>query len=221
VKIDQVYRLCQSVLNVEQRGNLPPAQFNLLAEMAQLEYISKRVGNIKIFDQKGVPNHGYESSWRIHEDLRPMVYGPEVIPIAGNGNFVYPYGYIWPDAVHKTDFTPIKRITADQYPHLKRHPITPPTADYPIMIMRGQYGFIDPYSIGSFSMSYLKKPPTPVWGYGNINDKPVFDENLSVDLTITDSAMNEIAMIILQHMGINLSSSEVSAYAASKEMSGT
>src|SRR5690606_14102335 len=146
--IDKVYRLVQIISNKEQRGDIPPERFNLLAESAQLEFISKRLGNIKIINERGVPQFGYESSWRIHEDLRPMVHGPEVIPILPDGKFFYPYGYMWVDAVHKNDFTPIKRITADQYPHIKRSAIIPPSEEYPVMIMRNPYGFIDPYSIG-------------------------------------------------------------------------
>lgn len=219
--IDKVYRLVMFIANKEQRGDITPARFNLLAEMAQLEFISKRVGNIKIINERGVPQFGYESSWRIHEDLRPMVQGPEVIPVLPNGNFFYPYGYIWVDAVHKNDFSPIKRITADQYPHIKRSQIIPPSEEYPVMIMRNPYGFIDPYSIGSFSMSYLKTPPTPVWGYGTVDDSPVFDANLSTDFSIPPMSWLEIAILILQHIGINLSSAEVTQYAMAKEASGT
>lgn len=219
--INRVFELVQFVANVEQRGNISPAQFNTLAEMAQLEYISKRVGNIKILNERGVPIFGYESTWRIHEDLRPMVY-QEVIPIAPGGNFNYPYGYIWPDAIHKNDFTPIRRITADQYPSIKKSVIKPPTSDYPVVIMRNPYGFIDPYQIGSFTMSYLKTPPIPVWGYGLVgdSDRPVFDANKSVDFSVPTMAMNEIALIILQHVGINLSETQLTSYALGKEAAG-
>jgi len=216
--IDRVYRLVQTVANVEQRGNITPDQFNVLAEMAQLEYMSKRIGNIKMVNNQGVPVIGYESTWRIHEDLRPMVYGPVTIPIDSAGNFSYPYGYIWPDAVHKTDFTHIERITADQYPFLKRSLIKPPSAAYPVMIMRGQYGFIDPYSIGSLAMSYLKVPPTPIWGYGLSEDTAVFDANLSVDFLIPPLAYIEMAMLILAHVGINLGAFELTQFAKSQEM---
>lgn len=222
--IDRVYQLCLYISNKEQRGDIPPSKFNLLAEMAQLEYISKRVGNIKILNERGVPQfgYGYESNWRIHEDLRPMVTQPEVIPLLPNGNFFYPYGYIWPDAVHKNDYTPIKRITADQYPHIKRSLIKPPTEAYPVMIMRGgQYGFVDPYSIGSFTMSYLKTPPLPVWGHGPlVNDRPVFDANLSVDLSVPPMAYLEIALMILSHIGINLSDAQITQYSMAKQSEG-
>lgn len=218
--ISRVFDLVNAISNKEQRGHITPSQFNLLAEMAQLEYISKRIGKINFINNRGIPEMGYESTWRIHEDLRPMVDGPISIPIENpSGNFHYPYGYIWPDAIHKNDFTPITRLTADQYTHKKRSVITPPSAAYPVVVMRGQYGFIDPYNIGSFQMSYLKVPPTPVWGFGMVNDAPVFDANLSVDFTIPPLAYIELSMIILSHVGINLNEASITQFAMTKEAS--
>lgn len=218
--IDQVFQLCNFISNKEQRGNISPAQFNVLARSVQFEYISKRIGNIKIINERGVPAFGYESTWRIHEDLRPLIFGPITIPIQPTGAFAYPYGYVWPDSVHTNDFKDIRRLTADQYPKVKHSQVHPPTAEYPVMIMRGQYGFIDPYSIGSFQMSYLKLPPDPVWGYVVINNVPVFDEGLSTDFSITALSVNELSMMVLQHVGINLGDAEISQYANIKENTG-
>jgi hypothetical protein len=220
--INEVYSIVNFVSNKEQRGQITPAQFNVLARAAQLEYISKRVGNPHILNERGVATFGYESQWRLHEDLRPLIYGPVTIPIDNNGNFNYPYGYIWPDAVHKNDFRNIRRITADQYPYIKHSTIVPPTEDYPIMIMRGQYGYIDPYSIGSFQMSYLKMPPDPVWAYTEpvAGGGPLWNPTLSVDFSLPGLSYTEIAMLILQHVGINLSTADITTYASQKEMGG-
>lgn len=219
--IDRVYSLCQFIANKDQRGNFTPSEFNQLAKVAQLEFMSTRIGNIKIMNQQGVPQYGYESTWRIHEDLRPFVYGPVTIPIRTNGDFEYPYGYIWPDAIHKNNFWPIDRLTADQYTFRKHSTITPPTADYPVCIMRNPYGFIDPYSIGSFGMSYVKMPPDPVWGYTTVNNAPVFNPATSVDLIVPPLCYLEIVMLILQHVGINLSALQITEYANLKTRSGT
>ncbi len=217
--IDTVYQLVLYIANKEQRGDIPPAKFNLLAKTAQMQFISKRVGNVQIINERGVPQIGYQSTWRINEDLRPFVYGPVQIPINSQGNFNYPYGYIWPDAYHKNDFSPITRITADQYPFIKRSQIVPPTEDYPYVIFRNPYGFIDPYSINSFQMSYLKLPPDPIWGYTPVNDVPIFNEATSTDLSVDPMSYLEIALMILQNVGINLSADLVAQYAITKEQS--
>lgn len=217
--INTVYQLVLYIANKEQRGDISPAKFNILAKTAQLQFISKRVGNIQIMTDRGVPQVGYESTWRIHEDLRPFVYGPVQIPVNNQGNFNYPYGYIWPDAIHKNDFRSITRLTSDQYPFIKNSQIKPPTQDHPVCVLRNPYGFIDPYSIGSFQMSYLKMPPDPVWGYIVVNDSPVFDQSSSVDFTINPLSYIELVMIILQNVGVNLSSDTISQYAMIKEQS--
>jgi hypothetical protein len=219
--IDSVYAICLYIANKEQRGNITPSQFNLLAKIAQLEFMSKRIGNIQIMNQQGVPQYGYESTWRIHEDLRPFIYGPITIPIRSDGNFDYPYGYIWPDAIHKNNFWPIKRITSDQYPFIKHSQITPPDTDYPVCVLRNPYGFIDPYSIASFGMSYVKTPPDPIWGYTVVSGAPVFDPSTSIDLMIPPMSYQEVALLILQHVGINLSALQVTEYANLKTKEGT
>lgn len=219
--IELVHDLVFYIANKDQRGNITPAEFNILAKVAQLEFMSTRIGNIKTINQQGVPPFGYESTWRIHEDLRPFVYGPVNILVRPNGDFDYPYGYMWPDAIHKNDFWPITRLTSDQYTFQKHNTITPPTADYPVCVLRNPYGFIDPYSIGSFGMSYVKEPPDPVWGYTTVNDAPVFNPATSVDLVIPPLCYTEIVMLILPHVGINLSALQITEYANLKAKSGT
>lgn len=219
--IDRVYQLVQFVSNKEQRGEITPSQFNVLAEMAQREFVSRRLGNLKQIDRSGLPLYGYEQSWRVHEELQPLILGPLDIPVAPSGNFAYPYGYIHVDSISKSDFRKITRITNDQYPQIKHSRVLPPAPDYPIAIFRHPYGFIDPYSIGAIKMTYLSHPPTPIWGYQVINESPVFDVHASVDFSIDPINSNELAMIILAHVGINLDTAQITQYALTKEAAGT
>lgn len=219
--IDEVYRLVNFVANKEQNGNtFKPADFNLMAKMAQLEFINKRLGNIKAIDPRsGTPPFGYKSTRKIDIDLRPLVYGPITIPINTSGNFNYPAGFMWPDAFHKTDFKPITEVDSDEYPHVKHSTFEPPTADYPVLIFRNPYGFIDPYNIGNFSMSYVKTPPDPIWGYTEQSGVAVYDPNSSQDFTVNPytNAHMEICCIILASVGIRLSVDQLTAYAMQKE----
>ncbi len=172
--IDEAYRFINFVANKEQRGYISPESFNLLATVAQKEFISKRLGNIKLGQNGSLP-FGYKSTRKISEDLRPLVYGPIQIPIDNNGLFYYPEGYMWPDSFYKNDFSKIFEADADEYPGLKSNAILSPSSDYPCVIFRtGVYGFIDPYNIGSFKMTYLKSPITPNWDYIIENDSPIY-----------------------------------------------
>jgi hypothetical protein len=219
--IDECYRLVNYVTNKEISGNtFKPADFNLMAKMAQLEFINKRLGNIKAIDPRsGTPPFGYKSTRKVDIDLRPLVYGPITIPINTSGNFNYPAGFIWPDAFHKTDFKPITEVDSDEYPHVKHSTFEPPTTDYPVLIFRNPYGFIDPYNIGNFAMSYVKTPPDPIWGYTEQSGNSVYDPGSSQDFTVNPytNAHYEICCIILAHVGINLSVDQLVGFAKMKE----
>lgn len=219
--IDEVKQLVDFIADKNGRGYIPPAQFNLFAKMSQLEFLSSRLGNIKQLNQQGVPPFGYKSTRRIDVDLRPFLYGPETIPINSQGNWNYPYGHLWPDSFSKNDFSEITEIDEDEYPSIKHSQIIPPTADYPILIFRNPYGFIDPYSIGSFKYSYIKTPPDPVWGYDVVNDVPVYNESRSVDFTLRQISITDITVLILEKVGIYLDKPQLLQFSQMKQQQGT
>lgn len=219
--IDEVYQLVNFISDKNGRGYISPASFNLLAKQCQLEFISSRLGNIKQLNQKGVPPYGYKSNRRIDVDLRPFVYGPVPINVTPQGNFNYPYDFMWPDAWHKNDFTEINEVSSDEYPAIKKNSIIPPTEDYPVIIFRNPYGFIDPYSIGSFQMSYVRYPEDPVWGYDIVNDSPVYNGSKTTDFVLRNISMMDITAMILEKVGINLNKDLLLQYSIQKQVQGT
>lgn len=222
ITIDQVYKFILFIANKEQRGDIPPAKFNNLAVIAQMEVISELLGNNENLNERGVPPYGYRANRKTNESLRPLLKGPENISIRTSGEFDYPYGFIWPDAFSKSDFNPITELQEDEYPFRKQSHIVPPTSDYPILIFRNPYGFIDPYNIGTFKLSYLQRPPDPEWAFNTVSDEPIYNAGASVQFTLSqDFALIRIAMKILQYVGVNLSSGEISELGFLKDKSGT
>lgn len=222
MSINDCFVLINYICNKDKSGKtFRPADFNTLAKVAQLDFISKRLGNVKLLGPNGVPQYGYQSNRKVHEDLRPLIYGPIGIPIQANtGLFNYPYNYIWPDAVHKLDWNPIDEVDSDQYPHVKHSTIYPPTEEYPVVVHRGPYGFIDPYTIGMFGMSYVRAPRDPQWGYVMDGDTEVYSPANSIDFEVNPytNAHFEICLLILACVGINLQLPDViSAFAEMKE----
>lgn len=219
--INEVFQLVNYIANKENRGYIPPAKFNLCAKIAQLEFVSIRLGNLKQLSPNGSAPFGYKSNRRVDIDLRSFVYGPIQISINSNGNFNYPYGFIWPDAVHKNDFTEIRDIDSDEYPRIKKSTFLAPSNDYPIVIYRAPYGFIDPHTIGSFQMSYVKYPADPFWAYTEVNGDPVYNAAASTDFTVGQINFLEIVALILEKVGVSLDKSELLAYAQLKQQQGS
>jgi hypothetical protein len=222
VTINDIYQFCLIVANKEQRGSFPPEKFNNLAKIAQVEVISELIGNNQLLGPTGVPPYGYRANRKVDESLRPLLVSPQTIAIRPSGEFDYPYGFIWPDSWSKTDFNPITELQEDEYPFRKQSHVVPPTSDYPVIIFRNPYGFIDPYSIGSFKMSYLQRPPDPVWAFDVVNDEPVYNHGSSVQFTLSeDFALVRIASKILTYLGVNLSSEEILSLGLLKDKAGT
>lgn len=222
MNINECRELVNYVVNKNQSGNtMTTDQFNLLAKVAQLDFISKRLGNLKTLDQNRTPPFGYKSNRKVDEDLRPLVQPPLQIPIQVNtGLFMYPYGYMWPDSIHKNDFSRIYDVDSDEYPSVKHSTVVPPSSDYPVVVHRGVYGFIDPYTIGSFSMSYVKSPPEPRWGFVLDGNVERWEPATSVDFAVNPytNAHFEICALMLQMIGISLAVPDlVTAFAKMKE----
>ena len=92
-----------------------------------------------------------------------------------------------------------------------------PDSDYPVVIHRGPYGQIDPYTIGTFGMSYVRAPRDPFWNYSG---SEVYTPIGSVDFEVNPytNAHFEIVLGILSMVGINLSMPElISQWAELKE----
>lgn len=222
ITIDTIYQAILTIANKEQRGSFVPAKFNNLARIAQMEVISELLGNNQALNQQGVPPYGYRSNRKVDESLRPLITGPADVPIRSNGEFDYPYGFIWPDSWSKSNYSPITELQEDEYPWRKQSHVAPPTTDYPILIFRNPYGFIDPYNIGTFKLSYLKRPPDPVWAFDDVNDEPVYNHGNSVQFTLSqDFALIRVAMKICLYLGVNLSAEDITQLGLLKDRAGT
>ena len=218
--IDQAYRFVNFVSNKEQRGNIKPADFNLLAPICQLELIANLLGNEEKLTERAVPLYGYKSNRKIDTILLPLVTGPVGVNSDSMGEFVYPSGFIWVDSVYTPSNTVTMRIIdQDEYQHVKKSTIHPPSASYPIVIFRQPKGYCEPNGTG-FQMTYVKMPTDPYWAYVVMSGEPVYTGSGSVDFAVHAIGHLRICMKILQAVGINLDAIQIMQYAKLKEDSG-
>jgi hypothetical protein len=71
-----------------------------------------------------------------------------------------------------------------------------------------------PENIGSAKMSYVRTPPSIVWGYTlDSNGIPVWNPATSQNPVWSDGVMMEIIARALRLIGVNLQSSVISQYA--------
>ena len=66
---------------------------------------------------------------------------------------------------------------------------------------------------------YFKKPETVNWGYVVVNDKALYNDNISTDFELHPAEQTELVYKILKLAGINLKARDVSEAGAGLEVS--
>ncbi len=218
--IDQAYQFVMYVCNKEQRGNITPDQFNMLAPIMQLSVINDRIGNIKKYKPHDpIPPFGGEMNRKIREELRkitlidtsPTKIGPEAFNYPSNCLYVF-------SVTDRITNVLCREVTRDEEFILINSVIKPPSVTYPLWNMRETYIGVRPSTV-SPAIEYIKKPTDPKWNY--TGNPPVYNPTGSVDFAISDLCHLEICMKILAAVGVNLDADKVLAYAAMEENTGS
>ena len=78
-----------------------------------------------------------------------------------------------------------------------------PTKQFPISTFLGN-DIIQfyPTSISAANLTYLRYPLTAVWGFTNINGIPTYNAGTSVNVELPDICMDELAVTVLERLGI-------------------
>ena len=66
-------------------------------------------------------------------------------------------------------------------------------------------------------ISYIKKPLSPNWGYVVVNDKALYNDNISVDFELHGSEESELVYRILAFAGIAIKQPDLLSSAVSLE----
>jgi len=202
LSVDKVYQFVQFVANKESRGWISPAEFNLAAELAQLEAYSKREAV-------------FIASKKILNDLRPFVKISEAIT-PSSGLCAYPsdlrhFNNAWMDS----DYEPIKELTQAELPDVMKSTIVVPTTSYPAGVQRDTGFQLYPVSISdNIRMEYIAGPTAPEWAYTLTSNRPVYASGSSTDFEFSEVLFMEIAASCLLHIGLNLDKESAAQYGA-------
>lgn len=223
--INQAYLLIQYIANKNQRGNITPENFNILAPSAQLEFINSRLGNIKrLAGGRVVPDAGFKSNQILREDIRTIIKDTASLTVnTTTGKASYPGDYLFFNNIELSDGTPITVVDSDQIGRIRKSRIHPPTAEFPFATLDRSSIQIYPVNVNNVVWSYLFIPPDPNWDYQVINGKPVYNVGsvpqatgkVSQDFVIPVNRHKEICMIMLREIGINLDMDTLTKYANS------
>jgi hypothetical protein len=227
VGIDRVYQTVQKILNKEQRGYLPPVEFNLFANQAQNEifggYFSLRnyvPSNDSDYSdiQKNVEE---KISFFENEDtLTPTTFNNA----AGNTTssyFAYPSNFYSLIAISLNN-TFATEVSTKDFLYVNKSKLTKPTVKNPIYA-RHEGGLVVSPSTGvtDINLSYVRIPAEVNWSYLTVNGKAVYNANTSTDFELHPSEITELVLKICQYAGLSTKSIDVAQAAAQKEQQVT
>ena len=231
VSVDTVYQRVLALANKEQRGYITPQEFNLFANQAQLEIIEQYFYDIKQFNQVSGNTQEYSDSLSIlYEKIgvfdmeRLDAWMATNMPVNNSflqiPNEIYKIGTV----TANRPMAQVELVNSKDFDAAIISPLTAPSFNRPIghlgndgLRVHNGLGFVIPGNNQNMSISYIRKPNKVEWAYVVVNDKALYNDNISVDFELHTSEESELVYRILALSGIAIQKPELTQTAVQLE----
>jgi len=213
VGINKVYNKVLAIANKEQRGYIVPQEFNLFADLAQLEIFEQYFYDKNQFMRV----HGNDSEYSdiIHNLNEKIAVFERTTSIQTNGqitaNDFYRLGTVIYNGVE------VQEVQQDELLYMNQSPLITPTETRPVYTRSASSTGIQiigaPTIVqGNMTCTYIKKPTKPEWGYVVINDRAMYDGDTSVttNFELHESEETELVYKILKLAGVSMKRQDLS-----------
>jgi len=230
VSIDTVYQRVLTLANKEQRGYITPQEFNLLANMAQMEIFQQYFYDIKQFNSVAGNMQEFSDPLTVlYEKIGEFDVNQgdawmltNMAPV--NDTLTIPWDIIYKLGTVRVNGAQVEMVNGKDFQAAMMTHKTAPTPRRPIgtttsLGLRVAVGtdafvnenvtFASPGNNQNMSISYTMRPPRVEWAYVVINDKALYNDNISIDFELHSSEETELVYKILKLAGINLKAAEV------------
>jgi len=201
-----------------QQGYGSPDDFYVCINQAQRSFLDYLLGEYQKYQiQRPIAVVEFGQNERVRDSISPLIYNV-ILPInSTTGIATRPSDYEYIDAmwgiygVYNIRFSQQDRL--DSYVNSEIDPI----ATNPIYILR-QEGFqfypTRPFDQNQAKMSYVRNPPSIVWGYSlDSNGIPVYNAAISQDPIWSETDSLQVLSRALMIAGVNLQFNTVMQYA--------
>ena len=223
VSVDTVYQRVLVLANKEQRGYITPQEFNLLANHVQMEMFEQYFYDIKQHNR--VPGNMQEYSdplsvlyekigaFEVDQSEAWMISNMT----ATNDVMQIPWGLIYKIGTISVGRNQVEIVNSKDFDAARFNPLTAPTLERPIgwtsafglKVAIAQDEYAIPSANLDMSINYIMRPSSVQWAYVIVNDKPLYNDNISVDFELHASEETELVYKILKLAGVNLKAPEV------------
>lgn len=205
--VDDVYKimLLATAKNL-QDGYLSPEDFNISINTAQRSYLDYLKGEYQKYQvQRPIAVVEFGQNQMIRQSLAHLIYGAILSPNPVTGIAPFPSDDEYPDAMWSVygnyNIKFIQQDRLDSYYHSTIDPI----ATNPVYLIKHEGFQFYPENIGDTRLSYIRTPPSIVWGYvEDGNGLPVYNPATSQDPVWAESDILQIIVRALQLCGVSL-----------------
>tara|TARA_R110002020_G_scaffold54747_2_gene152443 strand:- start:1049 stop:1759 length:711 start_codon:yes stop_codon:yes gene_type:complete len=211
VSVDTVYQKVLAIANKEQRGYITPQEFNLFANQVQQEILDQYFYDINQFGKQSGNDTEYSDMLSLLQEkmseLEVRIVGVAV-PATGIFNHRVAVNNLYKlGSVHTTHPTnnqqiEIEQVNNNEWYNMQSAPLTRPTLARPVYVNRQDGLNIYPVQAYTIDWSYTRQPAVVQWAYVVVNDKALYNPNLSVDFELHASDESELVYRILALAGI-------------------
>ena len=225
ISVDSVYQTVQRILNVEQRGQLPPEDFNRFAKLAQDELFNDLFFDRAHFNRspKGTMEIRKENQEKIDVFIRHdnLTYNATTQRWDLHPD-TYMLGNVYYDRADGT------RVIVDNIKHkdstyIMSSQLTCPTDNLPKYLRFGQdmqegigdIRILPSTIITNVSADYVKRPTSPRWEYLMVGDAvtPIYNGTTSVQFELHPAMEDDLVMKVLYYAGISTRQDDIAQYA--------
>jgi|TARA_R100001443_G_scaffold61644_1_gene71717 hypothetical protein len=224
ISCDTIYQRVLSLANKEQRGYITPQEFNLFANMAQIEILEQYFYDYNQFTRAGYGNNTQYSD--MASLLREKIsYFEEYVTATLNAYNGFDISGVWKlGSVYNDDVTGrhlAYEVDFKEFARLDISPLTRPTFKRPVYYVANNEVIVSPSDVTDVFYSYIKEPEKVEWGYVVINEKALHNPATSTDFELPKSDSNELVYKILTLAGISIKREETLQAAQLLEVSQT
>ena len=122
------------------------------------------------------------------------------------------------------DITPVEEIDKKNLLEYQLSKLTAPTADNPVYVqsisnISNHWGLIIyPNTINTnISITYVRKPVTPQWGYTSVDNTALYNAGQSQDFELHPSEETNVVLKILLYAGVSIKDPNIAQVADAKE----
>jgi hypothetical protein len=230
VSIDTVYQRVLVLANKEQRGYITPQEFNLLANQAQMEIFEQYFADLVVYNKNPGNTQEFADPLSVlYEKIGEFDVDRDNVwmttNMSGSPDMNIPRDQIYKVGTVRVGNNQVELVNGKDFNAAQRSSLTAPSITRPIgtinafglRVAIGSNIFATPALGINMSISYTMRPPDVQWAYVIVNDKALYNNNISVNFELHASEETELVYKILKLAGLNLKATEIVQGAAGLE----